>query len=221
MDSGSTLDFFSNEVRVWYNPTLKSRVSNVPAVMAFILLISTMMLTSMSIVKERENGTIEQLIVTPIKPIELVIGKTLPFAIIGFIDVVLVIAVSYSWFKIPLTGNLLILFLAMMLYLLTTLGVGLFISTVSRTQQQAMMSTFFFTLPAILLSGFMFSIENMPPAIQYLTYINPIRYFYVIIVSIFLKDAGLNILWDEMLALGALGIFILVISIVRFNKRLE
>lgn len=221
MDSGSILDLFSNEIRVWYNPTLKSRVSNVPAVMAFILLISTMMLTSMSIVKERENGTIEQLIVTPIKPIELVIGKTMPFAIIGFIDVVLVLAVSYSWFKIPLTGNLLILFLAMVLYLLTTLGVGLFISTVSRTQQQAMMSTFFFSLPAILLSGFMFPIENMPSAIQYLTYINPIRYFYVIIVSIFLKGAGLNILWDEMLALGALGVFILIISIVRFNKRLE
>ena len=220
-DSGSTLDLFSNEIRVWYNPALKSRVSNVPAVMAFILLISTMMLTSMSIVKERESGTIEQLIVTPIKPIELVIGKTMPFAIIGFIDVVLVLAVSYSWFKIPLTGNLLILFLAMVLYLLTTLGVGLFISPISRTQQQAMMSTFFFTMPAILLSGFMFPIENMPSAIQYLTYINPIRYFYVIIVSIFLKGAGLNILWDEMLALGALGVFILIISIVRFNKRLE
>jgi len=216
-DQGNILDFFTNQVRIWYNPALKSRISNVPAVMAFILLITTMMLTSMSVVKERESGTIEQLIVTPIKPLELVIGKTIPFAIIGFLDVMMVTAVSYSWFRIPLEGNILILFAAMILYLLATLGVGLFISTISRTQQQSMMSTFFFAVPAILLSGFMFPIENMPVIIQYLTYINPIRYFYIIIITIFLKGGGLNVLWDEMLALGLLGIFIMIISIARFN----
>ncbi len=219
--TGRNIDFFSNEIRFWFNPTLRSRISNVPAVMAFILLISTIMLTSMSIVKEKEAGTIEQLIVTPIKPIELVAGKTLPFAIIGFVDVLLVISVSYSWFGIPILGNLLILFLGMILYLLTTLGVGIFISTVSKTQQQAMMSTFFFMMPAILLSGFMFPIENMPRIIRYITYLNPLRYFLVIIKGIFLKGSGLDILWPQMLGLGIIGIVVLTISIFRFGKRLE
>jgi ABC-2 type transport system permease protein len=220
-NNNRNIDFFSNETGIWYNPELKSRISNVPAVVAFILLLTTIMLTSMSIVKEKEAGTIEQLIVTPIKPIELVLGKTLPFAIIGFTDVLLVIAVSYSWFKIPLEGNLFILFFGTILYLFTTLGVGLFISTISKTQQQAMMTTFFFMMPAILLSGFMFPIENMPVIIQYITYLNPLRYFLVIITGIFLKGNGLNILWPQMLALGGIGIAVLVISVFRFKKRLE
>ncbi len=217
----TNIDSFSNEIRFWFNPTLKSRFSNVPAVMAFVLLISTIMLTSMSIVKEKEAGTIEQLIVTPIKPIELIAGKTIPFAMIGFIDVLLVISVSYSWFGIPLRGNLLILFFSMILYLFATLGVGLFISTISRTQQQAMMSSFFFMMPAVLLSGFMFPIENMPTVIQYITYLNPLRYFFVIITGIFLKGTGLGILWPQMLALGTIGIIILTVSIFRFRKRIE
>jgi ABC-2 type transport system permease protein len=217
----TNIDSFSNEIRFWFNPTLKSRFSNVPAVMAFVLLLSTIMLTSMSIVKEKEAGTIEQLIVTPIRPIELIAGKTIPFAIIGFIDVLLVISVSYSWFGIPLRGNLLILFFSMILYLFATLGVGLFISTISRTQQQAMMSTFFFMMPAVLLSGFMFPIENMPKVIQYITYLNPLRYFFVIITGVFLKGTGLDILWPQMLALGIIGIVILAVSISRFRKRIE
>lgn len=217
----TNIDSFSNEIRFWFNPTLKSRFSNVPAVMAFVLLLSTIMLTSMSIVKEKEAGTIEQLIVTPIRPIELIAGKTIPFAIIGFVDVLLVISVSYSWFGIPLRGSLLILFFSMILYLFATLGVGLFISTISRTQQQAMMSTFFFMMPAILLSGFMFPIENMPAVIQYITYLNPLRYFLVIITGIFLKGTGLDILWPHMLALGITGIVILAVSISRFRKRIE
>jgi ABC-2 type transport system permease protein len=217
----TNIDSFSNEIRFWFNPTLKSRFSNVPAVMAFILLLTTIMLTSMSIVKEKEAGTIEQLIVTPIRPIELIAGKTIPFAIIGFVDVLLVTSVSYSWFGIPLRGNLLILFFSMILYLFATLGVGLFISTISRTQQQAMMSTFFFMMPAILLSGFMFPIENMPVAIQYITYLNPLRYFLVIITGIFLKGTGFGILWPHMLALGIIGIVILAVSISRFRKRIE
>jgi ABC-2 type transport system permease protein len=217
----TNIDSFSNEIRFWFNPTLKSRFSNVPAVMAFVLLLSTIMLTSMSIVKEKEAGTIEQLIVTPIKPIELIAGKTIPFAMIGFIDVLLVISVSYSWFGIPLRGNLLILFFSMILYLFATLGVGLFISTISRTQQQAMMSSFFFMMPAVLLSGFMFPIENMPTVIQYITYLNPLRYFFVIITGIFLKGTGLGILWPQMLALGTIGIVILTVSIFRFRKRIE
>ena len=215
------INFFSNEIRIWYNPTLNSRTSNVPAVVAFILLIFTIMLTSMSIVRERETGTIEQLIVTPINSVELIIGKTLPFAIIGFIDVLLVVSVSYVWFKIPIKGNLLILFLTMILYLFTTLGLGIFISTISKTQQQAMMSTSFVAMPAILLSGFMFPIENMPKIIQYFTYLNPTRYFLVIINGIFLKGTGISILWPQILALGIIGVLILAISIARFKKRLE
>lgn len=214
-------DFFSNEIRIWYNPTLKSRISNVPAVVVFILLISTIMLTSMSIVRERETGTIEQLIVTPIKSIELIIGKTLPFAVIGFIDVLLVVSVAYSWFRVPIRGSLLVLFFSVVLFLFTTLGIGLLISTISKTQQQAMMTTFFFCVPAVLLSGFMFPIENMPKVIQYLTYLNPTRYFLVIIMGIFLKGSGISILWPQMLSLGIIGIFILFMSINRFRKRLE
>jgi len=219
-DIGRSINFFSNEVTIWYNPGLKSRISNVPAVVAFILMITTIMLTSMSIIKEKESGTIEQLIVTPIRPVEMVIGKTLPFAAIGFIDVILVISVAYSWFKIPLEGNLLIMFVSTILYLFTTLGVGIFISTISKTQQQAMMSTFFFSMPAILLSGFMFPIENMPLIIRYITYLNPLRYFLVIITGIFLKANGLDVLWPQMLALGSIGIIIFSISVSRFRKRL-
>jgi len=216
-----SIDFFSNETRIWYNPTLKSRITNIPAVVAFILLVLTIILTSISIVREREMGTIEQLIVTPIKPAELILGKTLPFAIIGFADVLLVISLSYSLFKIPLNGSIALLFLAMVLYLFNTLGIGLFISTISKTQQQAMMSAFFFTMPSVMLSGFVFPIENMPKFIQYLTYLNPLKYFLIIINSIFLKGIGIKILWPQMLALGLIGIVILLISINRFRKRLE
>jgi ABC-2 type transport system permease protein len=216
-----SIDFFSNETRIWYNPTLKSRITNIPAVVAFILLVLTIILTSISIVRERETGTIEQLIVTPIKPAELILGKTLPFAIIGFADVLLVISLSYSLFKIPLNGSIALLFLAMVLYLFNTLGIGLFISTISKTQQQAMMSAFFFTMPSVMLSGFVFPIENMPKFIQYLTYLNPLKYFLIIINGIFLKGIGIKILWPQMLALGIIGIVILLISINRFRKRLE
>ncbi len=216
-----SLDFFSNEIRIWYNPSLKSRISNIPGVLAFILLVLTVILTSVSIVKERERGTIEQLIVSPLKPVELILGKTIPFAIIGFIDVLIVISLSFSLFKIPLNGNLPLLFFSMLLYLFNTLGVGLFISTVSKTQQQAMMTSFFFTMPAVMLSGFVFPIENMPKVIQYLTYINPVKYFLVIVNGIFLKGTGFSILWPNMLALGAIGFIILFISVIRFKKRLE
>ena len=216
-----SLDFFSNEIRIWYNPSLKSRISNIPGVLAFILLVLTVILTSVSIVKERERGTIEQLIVSPLKPVELILGKTIPFAIIGFIDVLIVISLTFSLFKIPLNGNLPLLFFSLLLYLFNTLGVGLFISTVSKTQQQAMMTSFFFTMPAVMLSGFVFPIENMPKVIQYLTYINPVKYFLVIVNGIFLKGTGFSILWPNMLALGAIGFIILFISVIRFKKRLE
>ncbi|HEX7124814.1 MAG TPA: ABC transporter permease [Thermodesulfobacteriota bacterium] len=207
--------------RAWYNPDLESRNYNVPAVIAIIVMLTSLLLTSMAIVREREIGTMEQLMVTPIRPADLILGKTLPFALIGFFDVALITAVAVLWFAVPIAGSLLLLLGATALYLASTLGIGLFISTVSRTQQQALMSTFFVYLPAVLLSGFMFPIANMPPAIQYLTYVNPLRYFLVIIRGIFLKGNGPDVLWPQMLALSVLGVIVLTASTLRFRKRLD
>jgi len=193
----------------------------VPGVIALIGTLVTLMLTSMAVVREREIGTMEQLIVTPIQPVELIIGKTLPFALIGFFDVALITTVAVFWFKVPIEGSLLLLFIATGLFLMSTLGIGLFISTVSTTQQQAMMSTFFFYLPAVLLSGFMFPIANMPVVVQWITYMNPLRYFLVIIRGLFLKGVGAEILWPQMLALGILGTLVLTLSSLRFSKRIE
>lgn len=207
--------------RAWYNPDLRSRNYNVPGVIAIIIMLTSLLLTSMAIVREREIGTMEQLMVTPIRPAELILGKTLPFALIGFFDVVLITVVAVFWFTVPIRGSLPLLFGATALYLLSTLGIGLFISTVSRTQQQALMSTFFFYLPAVLLSGFMFPIANMPVAVQYVTYVNPLRYFLVIIRGIFLKGNGPTVLWPQMLALLILGATVITASSLRFRKRLE
>jgi len=180
-----------------------------------------LLLTSMAIVKEKEIGTIEQLMVSPINSWELILGKLLPFAIIGLADVLLVTVVGVLWFNVPIRGNLLLLFVSAILYLLTTLGIGLFISTIANTQQEAMMTTFFFTFPAILLSGFAFPIYNMPKLIQYITYINPIKYFLIIIRGLFLKGTTFEILWPQMLALFILGCIILTLSTLRFQKRLN
>jgi ABC-2 type transport system permease protein len=207
--------------RTWYNPDLRSRNYNVPGVIAIIIMLTSLLLTSMAIVREREIGTMEQLMVTPIRPAELILGKTLPFALIGFFDVALITAVAVFWFGVPIRGSLPLLFGATALYLLSTLGIGLFISTVSRTQQQALMSTFFFYLPAVLLSGFMFPIANMPAAVQYVTYANPLRYFLVIIRGIFLKGNGPSVLWPQMLALLALGGIVIAAGTLRLHKRLE
>ena len=209
-----------NQQRAWYNPELKSRDYNLPGVLALILMITTMMLTSMAIVREKEIGTIEQLMVTPIKTTELILGKVVPFVLIGFIDVVLVTSVAILWFKIPFRGSFFLLFLSVGVYLLTTIGIGLFISTLTKTQQQAMMTTFFFLMPAIILSGFMFPISNMPELIQYLTYINPLRYFLIIVRGIFLKGSNLSVLWDKLLPLAGIGIAVLVFSVLRFQKKL-
>ncbi len=208
-------------LRAWYNPDLRSRNYNVPGVIAIIIMLTSLLLTSMAIVREREIGTMEQLMVTPIRPAELILGKTVPFALIGFFDVALVTTVAVFWFTVPIRGSLLLLFGATALYLLSTLGIGLFISTVSRTQQQALMSTFFFYLPAVLLSGFMFPIANMPVAVQSLTYANPLRYYLVIIRGLFLKGNGPVILWPQMLALLILGTVVFTVSTLRFRKRLE
>lgn len=207
--------------RAWYNPDLRSRNYNVPGVIAFVIMLVCLLLTSMAVVREREIGTMEQLMVTPLRPIELMLGKTIPFAIIGFLDVFLVTLVAVFWFDIPIRGSLQIMPLAIAIYLLSVLGTGLFISTISRTQQQALMATFLFYIPAVLLSGFMFPIENMPKIIQYGTYINPLRYFLVIIRGIFLKGNGIEILWPQMLSLLVLGLVVMTISSLRFRKRME
>jgi len=206
--------------RVWYNPDLKSVNYMVPGVLCLILLVVTMVLTSLAIVKEREIGTLEQLVVTPIKPSELMLGKMLPFVAIGFLDVVLILFVAGAWFRVPIAGSLLLLFALTTVFLMTTLGIGLFVSTVSRTQQQAMMTAFFIMMPSIMLSGFMFPIENMPRAVQFLTYLIPLRYFLTIVRGIFLKGVGLAVLWPQVLALLAFGVTILALSSLRFRKKL-
>jgi len=206
--------------RAWFNPDLKSRYFNVPGVIAVILLLTSLLLTSMAVVREREIGTMEQLMVTPIRPLELILGKTLPFALICLADVLAVTAVGVVWFHIPIYGSLWLLLSGAILYLMSTIGVGLFISTISHTQQQALMSSFFFYLPAVLLSGFMFPISNMPLPAQWLTYLNPLRYFLVIIRGIFLKGSGLPALWPQFAALAILGVVLLSISSLRFQKRM-
>jgi drug efflux transport system permease protein len=204
----------------WYNPELKSRVYFVPGVIASIIMLVSLMLTSMAVVREREAGTMEQLMVTPIKPIELMIGKTLPFAAISFLDMLLVTAVGVFWFEVPIRGSLVLLLASTAIYLLSVLGTGLFISTISKTQQQALMAAMFFNMPAILLSGFAFPIENMPPFFQYVTYLNPLRYFLIVIRGVFLKGSGIGVLWPQIAPLLAIGIVVIGLSALRFRKRL-
>ena len=206
--------------RVWFNPQLESRFFMIPGIVALLLLVVTTNLSSMGIVREKEIGTLEQLNVTPLTRSELIIGKLLPYGFVGLIDVVLVLSVAILWFEVPMRGSYVLLFLLTLLYLVTTLGLGLFVSTVSSTQQQAMMtSIFFFLMPMVLLSGFVFPIENMPEAIQAVTYLIPLRYFLVILRGIFLKGVGLETLWPQVLALGGWGVGILALAIVRSTKR--
>jgi ABC-2 type transport system permease protein len=210
------------EVRAWFNPELRSRNFMVPSVIALILMIVTVTLTSLGLVKEKEIGTLEQLMVTPIKPYQLIIGKLLPFVIIGFIDICLVLLVAAFWFGVPVRGSVLLLFGLSTIFILTTLGLGLFVSTVSRTQQQAMMTAqFFIMMPFIYFSGFIFPIENMPVIVQYITYVVPLRYFITIIRGIFLKGVGISVLWPQALALLIFGVAIFSFSVLRFRKRLE
>jgi ABC-2 type transport system permease protein len=207
--------------RVWFNPDLYSRNYFVPGVIANIIMVVTLMLTALAIVREKEIGTMEQLMVTPVRPIELMLGKTLPFGIVGLIDVALVTTIALLVFHVPFRGSVALLLLCSVLYLMTTLGAGLLLSTISRTQQQAMMANFFFSTPAFMLSGFAFPIRNMPVAIQYLTYLNPLRYFIEIVRGLFLKGVGIDVLWPQMLALAVFGTGVLTLAAVRFRKTLD
>ncbi len=208
-------------IRTWYNPNLDSRNYYVPGIVAFLIMLLSLLFTSMAIIREKEAGTIEQVIVTPIRPVEFILGKSIPYIIITQALMVMVITFAILWFSIPLEGNLLLLFAAACLFLLSTLGIGLFISTISATQQQAMMTTFFFIMPFFMLSGFVFPIANMPTVVQWLTYLDPLRYFLVIIRGVFLKGVGLEVLWPQFLALMILGLIIFTSSVKRFRKRLD
>ena len=209
------------ELRVWYNPELKTRNFMVPSILGLILMVITTILMSMAVVKEREIGTLEQLIVTPITPAQLIIGKLIPFIILGFIDVLLVQGVMIFWFGIAIRGSFIFLLFASFLFVLSTLGIGLFISTISKTQQQAMMvAQFAVMMPMIYLSGFAFPIENMPKIVQYITYIIPLRYYITILRSVILKGASFTELLPQTGMLLLIGLLILFASAMRFRKRL-
>ncbi len=206
--------------RRWFNENLESKNFYLPGVIAMIVSIMALLLSSMAIVREKEIGTMEQLIVSPNKTFELILGKITPFAIIAVAQVIIITTVGAFWFHVPIRGSFLLLFVSTLIYLLTALGIGLFISTLSATQQEAMMSVFLFYFPALLLSGFAYPIANMPVWVQYITYLNPLRYYLTIIRAIFLKGIGVRFLWDEMLVLLVMGIVVFFMSSLRFKKRL-
>ncbi len=209
------------EPRVWFNPDLKSQYFMVPGVVALVLMIITMTLTSLAVVKEKEMGTLEQLMVAPIKPWQLILGKLIPFVILGFFSMSIILTVAKLWFGIPLRGELTTLYVLSGLFILTTLGLGLFISTVARSQQQAMLiAQFFIFLPFTFLGGFAFPIANMPEWIQWLTYLIPLRFFLEILRGVFLKGAGFADLWFQTLMLGILGVTIFTVSVLRFRRKM-
>ena len=208
--------------RVFYNPDLKSRWFYVPAVLAMILMIMTMLLSAMGVVREKEIGTMEQIIVTPIRPWQLLVGKLAPFALIGVVQMCLATAVAVYGFRVPLRGSFLLLVGLTLLFILSTLGLGLFTSTIAQNQQQAMMAaTFAAMVPMVYLSGLIFPIENMPPAIQAVTYAIPLRYYAEIIRGVFLRGSGIDVLWREALALLGMGVAIMTVASLRFRKRLD
>jgi ABC-2 type transport system permease protein len=207
--------------RVWYNPEMKSANFMIPGIMGMILYFLTALFTSMSIVREREQGTIEQLIVTPIRPLEMIVGKVVPYVFIAFFDVLEVLAIGVFWFGVPIRGNLELLLGLSALFLLTSLGIGIFISSVANTQQEAMLLTFLTMFPSIFLAGFFFPIEAMPGWLQVVTYVIPLRYMLVVIRGIILKGVGLQILRQEVIALIIFGVAIMLLAAARFRKKLE
>jgi ABC-2 type transport system permease protein len=209
------------EPRPWYNADLRSRWFFVPGIIGSLTLVLVVTLTAFAVVREREIGTLEQIMVTPIRPAEFILGKTLPFFLIGLFDVSLIATVGTLWFQVPFRGQILVLFAGAILFLLCMLGVGLLISTVSSTQQQAMVTAFFFVMPAITFSGFGFPISTMPLWLQYLTFLSPLRYFLIVLRDTYLKGVGMEVLWPQMLAMAVLGISLLTVAVLRFHKALD
>jgi drug efflux transport system permease protein len=208
--------------RIWYNPDLKSRWFYVPAILAMTLMLMTLILPSMAVVREKEIGTLEQISVTPIRAWQLIVGKLLPFAVIGVVNLYLVTSLVVFLFGVPLRGTLGSLVLLTLPYLITNLGLGLLVSTIVRNQQQAMMASMFFLMvPMIYLSGLIFPIDNMPQAIQYVTYAIPLRYYVNVIRGVFLKGSGFDVLWPEMITLTGFGLVALTLASMRFRKKLD
>jgi drug efflux transport system permease protein len=207
--------------RAWYNQELASRNYNVPAVIAMIVLLTSVLMTSLAVVREREVGTLEQLMVSPLSRLELIVGKALPFAVVGLVDLMLISGVAVFWFGVPFAGSFLGLLAQAMVYLLPALGVGLLISTLSKTQQEAFLSTFLFIQPAMLLSGFLFPVASMPRFFQAVAQANPMTHFLVIVRGIFLKGVGFEVLWPRTAILAAMGVVLLAAAAVRFKKRTD
>jgi ABC-2 type transport system permease protein len=209
------------EQRPWYNPDLRSRWFFVPGIVGTLTLVLVVQLTAFAVVREREIGTLEQIMVTPIRSGEFILGKTLPFFLIGLFDVSLIAVVGTLWFQVPFRGQVSVLFTGAILFLLCMLGVGLLISTVSATQQQAMVTAFFFLMPAVTFSGFAFPISTMPQWLQDFTYANPLRYFLIVLRGSYLKGVGMDILWPQMLAMAGLGVGLLATAVLRFRKAID
>lgn len=209
------------EQRPWYNEDLNGRWFFVPGVIGTLTLVIVVNLTAFAIVREREVGTLEQIMVTPIRPTEFILGKTVPFFLVGLGEVSLVTAVGILWFQVPFVGNPLVLLLGTTLYLLSTLALGLLISTLCSTQQQAFATNFFVLNPFFILSGFSFPIASMPVVLQWFTYANPLRYYLVVIRGTFLKGVGVDVLWPDLVAMATIASVLLTVSIFRFRKSLE
>jgi ABC-2 type transport system permease protein len=207
--------------RVWFNPELHSRLYFVPGVLANLVAIMTIMMTAMAIVHEKEIGTMEQLMVTPIRPVELIAGKAIPYALVGLFNMVTITAAALLVFGVPFRGSVLMLAGSTVVFVLSSLGLGLFVSTISQNQQQSQMATFFIMQPVFMLSGFAVPLRNMPDSIEYLTYLNPLRCFMEIVRGVFLKGAGFDVLWPQVAALTVFGIMIMSLSVLRFKKRLD
>jgi ABC-2 type transport system permease protein len=217
------IDFgeIDGRVRTWYNPNLDSQYYYVPGIVAFLIMLLSLLFTSMAVVREKEAGTMEQLIVTPLTAAEFILGKTIPFILIAQAQMAMVVLFARLWFRIPMAGSAVLLMAASSVFLLSTLGTGLLISTVSHTQQQAMMTNFFFIVPFFMLSGFVFPIANMPALVQWLTHANPLSHFLVIIRGVFLKGVGFAILWPQFLELALLGGLVFAAAVGRFRKRID
>ena len=209
------------EQRIFFNQSLVSINFFLPGVIGLLIALITIMVTSMSIVRERESGTIEQINVSPLRPVEYIMGKMIPFAIVAFVDICIVTFLAILWFHVPFRGSFVFLLFSGIVFILSTLSVGLYISTISATQQQAMLSSFLFFVPAILLSGFIFPIYAMPESIQIVTYLNPLRYFIEITRAIFLKGAGFMVLWKDVALMLLIGMALLFMSVKRYSKRME
>jgi len=210
-----------SRVRIWYNPEQKSVNYMIPALIALILMSGTMSLTSQGIVREKDQGTLEQLIVTPIRRSELVLGKILPYAVIGFFQIGIIFAAGIAIFHVPFRGSFVFLLFSCIIFLFISLGGGLFVSTVSKTRQQAMLTSMFLMLPAMLLSGFIFPIENMPLSIQQIAKMIPLTYFLVVVRGVFLKGTGLSVMWSQILILAIFAVLVFTLSVIRFHKKLD